>query len=538
MVIHHASSPDVSEQVIRINFKNYLRMKKILLLVSILLIVGLASAQMSGTYKVGTGEVSPNFALLSQAVAAINAGPITGDVVLEITSDINETVNIGLINNTDYSITIRPNADENRTITFNKTTDNAGPSGAFCMGIGMGLGWTDLVPTKNITIDGYAVGGSTKRLKIATAITHHGGNGPILLMDDCSNIQIKNCIIHHLGATTSASNYGIYLRVNTLYGTKKMPSNVLIENNTITVTQNTASQGIGIFAGTGSTGITNGSGIIVKNNIISARTRGVFLFYTHNIDIIGNEFRIAQTAASVLSSAIMGNSGQTGDINVFNNKFIELKTANSTDGAFGMRAIIASGGGTWNIQNNTFTGFDKTVAGGTTMLQAIRCGSTCKISHNTFFLNTLTNKPVYVATPTDAQGSYCAINIAAGNPEIRNNIFISNEDGVSNFAIRGTVAANTSDYNIYYSRAGEINARVNSVYPNYTEYVTTGGVDANSKIVDVNFVNTASGDLMITGASIGNVDLRVPRLSAVLTDIRGVVRKKLTLMPEPSMQAI
>jgi hypothetical protein len=37
----------------------------------------------------------------------------------------------------------------------------------------MGLAWTDLSPTKNVIIDGFAVGGTTKRLKIATAATHH-----------------------------------------------------------------------------------------------------------------------------------------------------------------------------------------------------------------------------------------------------------------------------------------------------------------------------------------------------------------------------
>jgi hypothetical protein len=72
----------------------------------------------------------------------------------------------------------------------------------------------------------------------------------------------------------------------------------------------------------------------------------------------------------------MGNVGQTGNVNIIGNKFLELKTANTTAGAYGMRAIIASGGGTWNIYNNFFTGFDKTTAtAGETMLQGVRCGS-------------------------------------------------------------------------------------------------------------------------------------------------------------------
>jgi len=482
---------------------------------------------MSGTYKVGTGETAPNFTLLSEAVTAINTNGLTGDVILEITSDITETVNIGLINNSDFTITIRPDQDADRTITFDKATDNDGPSGAFCLGIGMGLKWADLSPTKNVIIDGYAIGGNTRRLKITTAVTHNGLDGPILLMDDCSNIQIKNLIIHHVGTSTgSSSNYGIYLRVNTSYGTKKMPSNVLIENNEITAIQNTASQGIGIYANAAPASLA--TGVMIKNNIIKAKTRGIFLYYTNDLNIINNEFRINQPSDGMLSTAIMGNNGQTGNINVIGNKFIELKTGNSTAGAYGMRAIIASGGGTWNIINNFFTGFDKTsTKAGETMLQGIRCGSTCIILHNTFYLNELTNKPTYVATPTETQGCYCAINIAAGTPLIKNNIFVSNEDAVYNFATRGTVTVGYSDYNIFDAHAGTTYTGVNSVYPDFSQYQASG-VDINSKSISVTLTDPANGDLRLTGASDGDANLGVPRLAEVTTDMFGTSRPSIT----------
>ena len=477
----------------------------------------------AGTYKVGT-TAGADFNSLSAAVNAINTNGLAGNVFLEISSDITETANIGLINTSDFTITIRPDADEPRTITFNKTTDNAGPSGAFCFGIKMGLAWTDLVPSKNLVIDGYAVGGSTRQLKIATAATHHGGNGPILLMDDCSNVQIINTIIHHVGSSTGSSNYGIYLRVNTLYGTKKMPSNVLIENNQITATQNTASQAIGIYAGTATTGITNGSNIVIKRNIITARTRGVFLYFVAGLEISDNEFHINQTADGVLSSAIMGNNGQTGDINIFNNRFIELKTANKLSGAYGMRAIIASGGGTWNIYNNFFTGFDKTNATtGETMMQAIRCGSTTIIRHNTFVLNSLSNKPSNIENPTETQGSYCAINIAAGSPVIENNILISNEDGCNNSLIRGgLITATVSDYNIMFLKAGNSKARFNATYATFNEYKSATGKDANSKSKEVFFASAT--DFSIVGTSINDPDLSAPAVATITTDIFGAAR--------------
>ena len=503
-------------------------MKKITLLIGALALSFASYAVgMSGIYKVGTTETSPNYASLSAAVADLNTLGVAGNVVLEITSDITETVNIGLINSSNFSITIRPDIDVDRTITFNKAADNAGPSGAFCIGIGMGLAWTDLSPSKNIVIDGFASGGTTKRLKITTAVTHHGGNGPFLLIDDCSNIQIKNCIIQHVGATTGSSNYGIYLRVNSAYGTKKMPSNVTIENNTITTTQNSASQAIAIYANAAPT--SNANNITIKNNIINARTRGLFLYYLDGLDVNGNEFHINQVNDGSLSSAIMGNTGLTGSINVYNNKFLELKSGNKT-ATFGMRAIIASGGGNWYIKNNFFTGFDKTsVTAGETMMQGIRCGSTCYVWNNTFFLNALTNKPTtHIETPSDTQSAYCAINIAAGTPEIKNNIFISNEDAFFNFLIRGGVSGITNN-NLYFLRAGNTKARINmnftTPYATFAAYRADNALmDVNSKNVDVNFVDVATGDLRIAGLSIQDNQLRVPSLVDVTTDIFGTIR--------------
>ena len=78
-----------------------------------MLTISVASfAQMSGTYKVGTGETTPNFATLNEAVNSLNTNGLNGDVVLEITSDITEAANVGLgVNTNSYKITIRPDAD-------------------------------------------------------------------------------------------------------------------------------------------------------------------------------------------------------------------------------------------------------------------------------------------------------------------------------------------------------------------------------------------------------------------------------------------
>ncbi|MFZ4583574.1 MAG: T9SS type A sorting domain-containing protein, partial [Paludibacter sp.] len=181
-------------------------------------------------------------------------------------------------------------------------------------------------------------------------------------------------------------------------------------------------------------------------------------------------------------------------------------------------------------KNNFFTGFDKTsVTAGETMMQGIRCGSTCYVWNNTFFLNALTNKPTTnIETPSDTQSAYCAINIAAGTPEIKNNIFISNEDAFFNFLIRGGVSGITNN-NLYFLRAGNTKARINMNYT--TPYATFAAyradnalMDVNSKNADVNFVDIATGDLRIAPTSYQDANLQADRLTDVLNDMFGTPR--------------
>ncbi|MDX9748966.1 MAG: hypothetical protein RBT57_10745, partial [Paludibacter sp.] len=92
-------------------------MKKITFLAIVLAFSTMAMAVgLSGVYKVGVTEVAPNYPSLSAAVADINTLGVAGNIVLEITSDITEAANIGLgVNTNGFSITIRPDADVDRT---------------------------------------------------------------------------------------------------------------------------------------------------------------------------------------------------------------------------------------------------------------------------------------------------------------------------------------------------------------------------------------------------------------------------------------
>ena len=135
-------------------------MKKITLFLTSLFvsITMFSQTQMSGEYTVGTGGTY-DYASMADAGMAIKAAEFTGDVTLLICTDLTETINTGIVNKSEYTLTIRPDKDENRTITYTTATDNTGPTGVFVIGgdmtktPGSTIGWAS-VPTKNVVVDG------------------------------------------------------------------------------------------------------------------------------------------------------------------------------------------------------------------------------------------------------------------------------------------------------------------------------------------------------------------------------------------------
>ncbi len=476
-----------------------------------------APTTFSGIYKVGA-TTGADFSTLGAAVAAINAGTITGDVVLEITSSFTEPGNIGLAVNTGtYSITIRPDADADRTITFTKTADNTSPSGHFVIGYKeLTTGWSDAntIATSNVTIDGYAVSGTTKRLKFTTASGALAGSKLIVIVGACQNTTIKNCIVESKSTSGSAQCIGMVARKGTAI--EVAPNGVLIENNILTSLASVSGQGINTTSsGTLTTAKT--SGLVVKNNTITAQGRCGWFYYCDGGDFTGNEFRLTQLGnANTVNYGLWFGNGVTGTFNITSNKIILVTTKEATaTGSLGTRALSLAAGCTYNIYNNTFAGMDRLSVAGASVNQCyIFVQGTTKIFHNTFYLPTLT----VGATP----GYYNALQMYnGGTTSVKNNIFITNDDQK---AVLMSAPANESDYNVFYLRGGNTNARIAGTYATLSEYQTATGKDANSVYKNVYFVDEANGDLSIAGTSINDPDLSAPALASVTTDIFGASR--------------
>ena len=480
-----------------------------------------APAPSAVTYRIG-GD-NPDYATLNLACKALNATPITADVELLICGNLTEPVNPVLVNGTDFSITIRPDQDADRTIQFTAAKDNSGPSGAFVIGGvrdavtgGDTIGWHTAL-TKNIIIDGYAEGGSTRRLTFLTADGFGSKAGPIIIYGNCENVAIKNCIVKNTVYHTSTSTFDITVR--TEKGTDVTPRNILIENNQLFAVEAYNGQCIQFNGSQRATLAGNPHDVVIRNNELNAATRGIFFNGATDITIEGNVFKVNQVSGGRLSHGIMGNS-QSGTITVRGNKFAELNTVNATSGDYGIQAITASGGANaWVIENNVFYGFGvgSACAGKDTKVCGIRCGDSCVVRNNTFYM------PVLAYTPTTALMSaypIACLYFAGSKAYVaENNIFVSMETAANNSLIRGGLNPNVKN-NAFYHAGG--NAAILAGAANAMDYKAfMPKADAGSVWTMPVFTDAANGDFSVALNGL----LVMPRNAEVLKDINGNDRR-------------
>ncbi|ROL61821.1 hypothetical protein D9V86_03820 [Bacteroidetes/Chlorobi group bacterium ChocPot_Mid] len=494
-------------------------------------------AQLSGTYTVGTGG---DYATLKAACDAINASTINGDCTFYIISDLTETVNVGLGKDpSPYTITFKPFTGTTPTITFTQVADNAGASGAWVIGV-PNLTVTsasnyNLVSTRNIVIDGSnTVNGTTRDLSINTQSGINSNTYPIRIFGDADNITLKN-----LNVTANQSvSYAVLLTNRFFSPNNYVPDNVTVQNCNLTNTFGSTGQALAISNSGTPTAFP--TGIVFRDNLLTARTRGIFLNYAGNTDIFGNEIHVNQTGTGSLSEGIMCNQigdattgGQT--INIYNNRIIELKSANTNSGTFGIIGIYAQSRGNYNIYNNFITGIQNTSTGtpdgvyyGIGVATSATNGITANVYNNTVVATDLTN--LTTATALVYSAFYLNISGTSGTrvANVKNNLFIQNENGFKCFTFKwfntSTVTL-TSDYNDLFASGtpiAKIGVAGTTEYDLLSNWQAGVLKDANSKSKAVNFVS--STDLHLTGASIGDNDLAGKYISSYTTDIDGDTR--------------
>ena len=506
-------------------------MKKItLFLVAMTMsLLSFAQSQMSGTYTVGTGG-SYDYSSMADAGMAIKDAEFTGDVTLLICTDLTETINTGIVNKSEYTLTIRPDKDENRTITYTTAKDNTGPTGVFVIGgdmtktPGTTIGWAS-VPTKNVIVDGAAEGKTTPRLKI----TNNKWGTNVLLYGDVQDVIIRNCIL--VGRSGSSTAYSLAFRSENYSQTSKNigPKNCVAEN-CIIESASTQSQVVYCQGNQANSYAGHPTNITIRNCSITSHLRGAFLYGVNGMNIEGCTFNMLETSSGYMCHGILGTTVK-GKINVKGNKFIKNTTNNASAGEFGLQTITASGGAdVWVIENNYFAGYDALASGTTSKesrLVGIRCGDYCVVRHNTFHMPKLTYAPGTSLVGTHA----VALLWLAGSHKypVQNNIFVCEETTANVSLIRGGLNENVTG-NVFYHKGG--NAAIVAAAPSCMTFVdletSYPAQAATSKWTNVTFTDVANGDLSLAGASDGDANLAVDRLAEVLTDIEGKTRAERT----------
>ena len=498
------------------------------------------TASATVTWHIGSGETpdATHYTSLYDASIALKNHTWTDDMVWLITSNLTETLNCGIFNPSEYSFTIRPDADADRTIAFTSSKDNYGPSGNFVIG-GISentdaddesnnndffdnddnIRWTSGT-TRNLLIDGYAEGGSTRRLKIVGGKV---GGTAILIYGDVASTTIKNCIVE-CDRTGTSSGYDITIR--TEQNSDIHPVGVVVDNCRLISTGST--QGQGIYFNSSKKSSTAGlvENTVIRNCEIEVQQRGMFIWGARNLDVLNCTFRINSSATGLLAHGIYGYSyngtGLAGTMNVRNCKFIELKTNTTSNNDYGIQGITASGGATvWNIENNIFTGIDAINSGVTvknSKLCGVRCGDSCVVRHNTFVMPQLTYAPSTALTSAYP----IALLYLAGSKHyiVENNIFVSHETAANNSLIRTSAPMDNVKHNVFYYDAGNAYITASAASCKDMDAYNTTYPAAASNWKEVQF----NADMSLADASIGDYDLAVAKINDVATDINGKER--------------
>lgn len=503
-------------------------------------------------YSIGTGNVpgeTEHYATLKAAMDSIKAhiNEVTEDRYYYITSDLTEPSNVSIAGNTGgKTITFKPYLGVTPTITFTQTTDNVGLSGGFVIGVkdlvttsSTNYGVTLNDSTQNIVIDGSnTAGGKTRDLTIKTAAGVHANTNPIRIFGNTNNITIKNTIV----STGQSVTYAILTTVRNSttagYIGNYVPDNITIDNCDVTNTLSGSGQAIAISNSGTPTAFP--TGVVFSNNKVTARTRGIFLNYSGNTAIYGNDISVTQTSTGNLSEGIYAltigsNSNVT---NIYNNKIQVLSTANTTAGTYGILGIYVGSQGTYNVYNNTVTGFvfpnlAQGIFAGIYVSTATVNGVTANVYHNSVFMANGSNTAG--ATPPIQTAFYLNLSGASGTKvaNVKNNIFVNLESDYTTYAMyvpSTNLGTFNSNYNSVHTSGGSamVGKYGATDCATLANWVTASTQDSNSVSGDPGFISDADLHIKETLYPVSKVSNAGTPIAEVTTDIDGNARSATT----------
>ncbi len=484
------------------------------------LVCSISFAQLSGSYYIPQGANPQGYASLVAAITDLNTNGCSGTVYFYIDGDLSEIGANVLITRSDLNSTnnlvIKPATGKTPIVTFSGCTATAGATQytGFAMS---GAGY--------VTIDGSnTVGGTTKDL---TFNMNDGTNGRnvIQLFGNCDNVLVKNLkITYQSPMSTANSTRGIYLNGQS----SGACDNFTTDNCNIGDATYTPYYALGITGSSGS--LIYCTNITIKNSNLYGRIRPVYFFYVGTTgttsEISGNNIYTYGGTNATTTYTIFFNTW-AGTVNVFKNKLPTITTNNTvTSGVYGISGLTAQTGATCNIINN-FIGGDLSFIGAgipaVISLMYLQDNGIYNVYHNSFN---------YPSVSNNTERSCLHISGASANVTLKDNILINNTDATNAYCIWKSNGTLTSDYNDLYVSGSNANVGYvgGAAKKLLSDWQGAGfGYDPNSKSVSVTFLSPP--DLHLSGASIGDQNLKGTFLAAVTDDIDGDLRQSSPLGP-------
>ena len=480
----------------------------------------------SGTVSVGAGQTYTTLTGSNGLFATLNNAVMTGNVTVQIVSDITEPgdVALGEISSSGgtFSITIRPTGAP-RTLTFNKTGS--------CLLFNT---------TDRVTIDGRIAGIPGNSLTIvntntgASQIIHIAGTAT----NGATNITIRNVNIRgsHPAINNTTATYGILVATTGIAQVATNHNISLLENNIQKVYY-------GIRVMGASPGL---NGLIISKNYIGNDVdtltvvfKGIHLENTNAAQITYNTLRNIKANTSINIAAIDLASGAFNNTYIYGNKIQGV--VNPASGGYGAYGINVASSTTYNtyIINNMIS--DVTIMN----------YSTSSTTYNPFGIRVTGGYNYYVYHNTiDMSGTMANVGSAASmsacvlvtattvdSVYVRNNIFVNRT--VHNIA--GSVSyiyylpsatwagVRYCDYNHYYTGGNyPYFAYRGSAIQTFDAWKTAvAPADSNSTYGNVTFVGVRNA--YIAAQSVGDPLLIKPTFTGMPDeDIDGEYRDPLT----------
>jgi len=467
-----------------------------LILVGVVLFGVHAEAQLLGNYYVGArpgsapGGADPDFATLSLMQSKLR-DTVTGGVVgpttfflLDSSYTLGTSATLSRIQYKGASATntvrIKPYTGVKPVINF--PTKNVSSTGQLQFGDESFM-W--LCP-QSFTIDGSNTeSGTTRDLTF-----NFTGQVGIRMFVNSKRITIKNCVINSTYDSTNTSNVvsiSMQYRTATPAG-YTYPDSCIVENCEINHVGGRAGGAISINRGSAPLDVNVGTtGVILRNNVINARERGISVEHAIGAQIYGNTIRVNQNSTrssyGIYFLRTAGTTTQTS--NIYNNKIDTLATMN-TGPASGISGIFVGSlaTGTTNIYNNFITGFSMPASSGG-YLSGVFVDSvssaTVNLYHNSIHV------PAVVLTDS-IYGVFVNSTSAPGaTVNIKNNIVAVNAGKDSSYCISRVGAAGTfvSDWNVLYAGSKtKVGYWQTSELATLANWQVSSGQDARSKNVN------------------------------------------------------